>query len=324
MESEPGEGSQFHFTARFGLSSRSAAESPLDQARLRGTRVLVVDDNATNRLALAQTVARWGVQPTVAKSGRDALDKLRQAAAEGHPFPLVLSDVRMPEMDGYALLEEIRDGSGLGAPRVILLSSGAEGSAQGRMLGAAGYLTKPVRQSELRTAILQALDKAAPAEDWVPAQPEHAAGVPARQLRILVAEDNAVNQRLARRLLEKRGHAVVLADDGREALRALDRQDFDLVLMDVQMPGMDGFEATAEIRRKEKADGRHLIVVAMTAHAMKGDRERCLACGMDDYIAKPIRTRELDDVLAKLDNMEMGDGLNPRYPTAATPSALLR
>ncbi|MGA2182322.1 MAG: response regulator [Bryobacteraceae bacterium] len=308
VESEPGQGSRFHFTAPFGVSSRRGADAaPAEEPCLHGYRVLVVDDNATNRRILAETVTRWGMNPTMASSGPEAFDKLRQAASEGAPFPLVLSDVQMPEMDGYTLLETIRDGYGLGAPRVVLLTSSGQGGALGRKLGAAGYLTKPVRQSELRAAILRALDTSVAAESWIPARTEHSTGGNSRQLRVLVAEDNAVNQQLARRLLEKRGHTVVLADNGREALRALDRQDFDLVLMDVQMPGMDGFEATAEVRRREKAGERHRIIVAMTAHAMKGDRERCLECGMDDYIAKPLQTRELDEVLAKLETVETGE-----------------
>jgi signal transduction histidine kinase/CheY-like chemotaxis protein len=301
VESEPGRGSRFHFTARFGVSSRCGSPpAPVEESRLLGGRVLVVDDNATNLRILAETVTRWGMKPAIAGSGPEALEKLREAVSEGAPFPLVLSDVQMPEMDGYALLEKLGNGSGLGAPRVLLLTSSGEGSAVGRRLGAAGYLTKPVRQSELRAAILQALDTGPAASGWAPARIERSLSGQSRQLRVLVAEDNAVNQQLARRLLEKRGHTVVLVDNGREALRALERQDFELVLMDVQMPGMDGFEATAEIRRTEQAGGRHRTIVAMTAHVMKGDRERCLECGMDGYIAKPLQTRELDEVLASV------------------------
>jgi signal transduction histidine kinase/DNA-binding response OmpR family regulator len=308
VESEAGQGSRFHFTVQFGVSSRRNADSPPAEASsLRGVRVLIVDDNATNRRILVETVTRWGMNPTMAGSGPEALDKLRQAASKGAPFPLVLSDVQMPEMDGYSLLEKLRDGSGLGAPRMVLLTSSGQGGALGRKLGAAGYLTKPIRQSELRAAILEALDTSVAARSRTAASTDHSPTGHSRRLRVLVVEDNAVNQQLARRLLEKRGHIAVLADDGREALRALELQDFDLVLMDVQMPGMDGFEATAEIRHREKADGQHRIIVAMTAHAMKGDRERCLECGMDDYVAKPLQTRELDEVLAKLETAELGE-----------------
>ncbi len=306
VESEPGAGSRFHFTAQFGAGSRRAAGSPpAEESCLRGVRVLIVDDNATNRRILAETVMRWGMIPAIVDSGAEALDRLRQGASEGAPFPLVLSDVQMPEMDGYKLLEKLRDGSGLGMPRVVLLTSSGQGSALGRKLGAAGYLTKPVRQSELRAAILQALSTSGSAGSWIPARTEQSPRSNARRLLILVAEDNAVNQQLVRRLLEKRGHTVVLADNGHEALQTMEQHDFDLVLMDVQMPGMDGFEATAEIRRRENAGGPHRIIVAMTAHAMKGDRERCLERGMDDYIAKPLQTRELDEILAKLESGEI-------------------
>ena len=310
VESRKGQGSRFHFTAQFGIGSgRHAGSTPAEAPRLRGERVLIVDDNATNRRILAETVTRWGMIPATASCGEEALNSLREAMSAKAPFPLVLSDVQMPEMDGYALLEKLRDGSGFGAPRVVLLSSSGQGSALGRKLGAAGYLTKPVRQSELRAAILQALDTSAMGENPTPSPTAHASRRHSRQLRVLVAEDNGVNQQLARRLLEKRGHAVVLVDDGREALRAIEQQAFDLVLMDVQMPGMDGFEATAEIRRMEKTDGQHRLIVAMTAHAMKGDRERCLDRGMDGYIAKPIQTRELDEMLASVSALAMGQRL---------------
>jgi signal transduction histidine kinase/DNA-binding response OmpR family regulator len=298
VESEPGEGSRFHFTAGFGVSRRSIADvPPAEDPVLHGIRVLVVDDNATNRRILAETVLRWGMIPTVVGSGTDALDALHLAASESAPFPLILSDVQMPGMDGYSLLEKLREDPSLGAPRLVLLTSSGQGGALGRKLGAAGYLTKPVRRSELHAAILQALQTNVAAGNGISSLAERSAGTDSRQLRVLVAEDNEVNRKLARRLLEKRGHTVAMADNGYEALQTMERQEFDLVLMDVQMPGMDGFEATAEIRLREKASGQHRFIVAMTAHAMKGDRERCIEHGMDDYIAKPLQTRELDEVL---------------------------
>ncbi len=302
VESEAGLGSRFHFTAQFGAAApRALATPPSGDPGLRGRRILIVDDNPASRRMLAETVTRWGMLPAVAGGAPDALDRLREAAREGAPFPLVLSDVQMPGMDGYALLEKIREDSELGTPRVVLLTSGAPGSASVRTPGASGHIAKPVRQSELRAAILQALDARVPVGEGIPARAEPLSPANSSRYRILVAEDNAVNQQLARRLLEKRGHTVVLADNGLEALRTLQGQHFDLILMDIQMPEMDGFEATAEIRRREKTDGQHRIVVAMTAHAMKGDRERCLEHGMDDYIAKPLQTRELDKVLASLE-----------------------
>ncbi len=308
VESELGQGSRFHFTAHFGVSDRRREDAgPVNQPCLGGQRVLIVDDNATNRRIMAQAVIRWGMIPTTASSALEALDILARGAAGEAPFPLVLSDVQMPEMNGFTLLEKIRDRAGSEGPRVVLLTSSGQGGALGRRLGAAGYLTKPVRQSDLRVAILKALDtRVEAARIPVPTAPP---GGESRQLRVLVAEDNAVNQQLARRLLEKHGHTVVLVDNGYDAVATMKAQDFDLVLMDVQMPGMDGFDATAEIRRLEKTDGKHRMIVAMTAHAMKGDRERCLQYGMDDYIAKPIQIRELNKILAQLERVETGEQL---------------
>jgi signal transduction histidine kinase/CheY-like chemotaxis protein len=305
VESEPGQGSRFHFTAHFGVSGRCREDTGArNEPSLGGQRVLIVDDNATNRHMLSQTVIRWGMIPTAAASGQEALDILDRQP----PFPLVLSDVQMPEMDGFTLLEKIRDRGGSQAARVILLTSGGQGGVLGRKLGAAGYLTKPVRQSDLRVAILRALDTRVEAATSIPVPTAPPSGE-WRQLRVLVAEDNAVNQRLACRLLEKHRHTVVLVDNGYDAVATMKAQDFDLVLMDVQMPGMDGFDATAEIRRLEKTDGKHRMIVAMTAHAMKGDRERCLQYGMDDYIAKPVQIRELNKILAKLEFVEAGEKL---------------
>jgi len=309
VESEPGQGSRFHFTAHFGVSDRSREDAgPVNEPCLDGQRVLIVDDNATNRRIMAHTVIRWGMIPTTASSALEALDILARGAAGEAPFPLVLSDVQMPDMDGFTLLEKIRDRAGSEAPRVVLLTSSGQGGMLGRKLGAAGYLTKPVRQSDLRVAILKALDTRVEAAPRVPVPTPLPSGE-SRQLRVLVAEDNAVNQQLACRLLEKHGHTVVLVDNGHDAVATMKAQDFDLVLMDVQMPGMDGFDATAEIRRLEKTDGKHRMIVAMTAHAMKGDRERCLQYGMDDYIAKPVQLRELNKILAKLELVETGEQL---------------
>ena len=246
--------------------------------------------------------------PTTASSALEALDLLIRQGAEETPFALVLSDVQMPDMDGFTLLQEIRYRAGPEAPRVVLLTPGGRDGALGQQLGAAGYLTKPVRQSDLRVAILKALDTRVEAATRIPVATASASRE-SRQLRVLVAEDNAVNQQLARRLLEKHGHTVVLVDNGHDAVTTMKAQDFDLVLMDVQMPGMDGFDATAEIRRLEKTDGKHRMIVAMTAHAMKGDRERCLQYGMDDYIAKPMQIRELNKILAKLELVETGEQL---------------
>jgi PAS domain S-box-containing protein len=296
VESEPGRGSTFGFTLPFTIAQEPMGR-PADPERVRGLSVLVVDDNATNRRILVETLAHWEMQPLAVDSGEAALRLLEQAHAEGEPVALVILDAQMPGMDGFALAERIRRQPDLVAGTVMMLSSsGQPGSvARRRELGIASYLTKPVRQADLWTAILEALGTdekhAAPAAAPVPT----ATG---RPLRILLAEDNVFNQRLAVGLLEREGHSVVVTGDGHEALAALQREAFDLVLMDVQMPGLDGLDATRIIRQRESGLGQHLPIVAMTAYAMKGDRERCLDAGMDAYVSKPIRASELYAALA--------------------------
>jgi CheY-like chemotaxis protein len=247
------------------------------------------------------------MRPTLVDGGRPALATLESARAEGEPFAVILLDAMMPEMDGFTLAERIRLGSAARATLMMLSSAGRREDAERcRALGVAAFLTKPIRQSTLLDALLTAL---APAEKAPsPALPsrEPAPGRSRPSLQVLLAEDNAVNQRLAASLLEKRGHRVVVAGNGREALLALERQPFDVVLMDVQMPGLDGFEATAAIRARERSSGAHLPIIAMTAHALKGDRERCLAAGMDGYVAKPLDPRELFLVLEGLGPPERG------------------
>jgi len=300
VESEMGKGSRFHFTAHFGLQKVPARTIvPRDPATLRDMRVLVVDDNATNRQILLKMLANWHTTPLAAESGAKAITALREAQGLGRHFPLILVDAQMPEMDGFALAESIKRNPEWGTATIMMLSSaGQRGDAKRcRELGIAAYLTKPVRQAELLDAILTALGTK-PIKEAVPALvTRHSLRENSKHLCILLVEDNAVNQRLAARLLEKRGHTVAIAGNGKEALAALEKQSFDLVFMDVQMPEMDGFEATAAIRGKEKASGNHLPIIAMTAHAMAGDRERCLEAGMDDYITKPIRLEELDALL---------------------------
>jgi CheY-like chemotaxis protein len=260
--------------------------------------VLVVDDNATNRRILEAMLTHWMMLPTLAEGGCKALGYMGAARNAGKPYPLVLIDAQMPDMDGFALAERIKqDPSLAGATIMMLTSAGQRGdAARCRELGIAVYLIKPIRQSELLEAILLALGRPSPQGERPTVLTRHSLREARRKLRVLVAEDNAVNQQLAVRLLEKQGHTVAVAGNGREALEALEKAapgGFDVVLMDVQMPEMDGVEATAAIRQKEKATGKHLPIVAITAHALKGDRERCLAAGMDDYVAKPIQAREL-------------------------------
>jgi CheY-like chemotaxis protein len=259
---------------------------------LHGLPVLVVDDNATNRRILEEVLGHWGMKVTTVDGGRSALAALERARSAGAAFALVLIDGHMPDMDGFMLAERIQQNPQFAGSTLVLLTSGGQPGdiARCRQLGIASYLMKPVKQSELLRALSNALRL--PRRDEAPAEPA-ASGESPRPLRILLAEDNPVNQRLAVRLLEKRGHAVALAGNGKEALAALERQPFDLVLMDWEMPEMNGFETTAAIRTREQGTGRRLPILAMTAHALKGDRERCLAAGMDGYIAKPIQAQEL-------------------------------
>jgi two-component system sensor histidine kinase/response regulator len=300
VESAPRQGSTFHFTARFGTHA-AALERPAlpEPGRLRDLSVLVVDDNATNRFILAETLSQWHMRPTVVESAAAALQALEHAQRVGEPFGLVLLDAHMPEVDGFTLAERIREHPDLAGATVMMLSSACQpvDTRRCQELGLAAYLTKPIKQADLYRSILGALGSPiAAATEPGPPTPV----CPRRALRVLLAEDNPVNQKLAVRLLEKQGHAVVLAVNGIEAVDMVERQPFDLVLMDVQMPEMDGFEATAAIRAREQAAGRHMPILAMTAYAMKGDRERCLASGMDAYVSKPIQPRELWHAIEQL------------------------
>ena len=303
VESELGRGSQFHFTAQVGFADTKIIEvgTIAPPEILRDVKVLVVDDNRTNRRILEGMLGRWEMKSTSAQDGEEALTKLSEAQQSGEPFALILMDMHMPNMDGFQLIERIRERPGSAAATIMMLTSAGHlgDAARCKELGVAAYLLKPIRQSELREAIARVLGarEQKGAIPLITRYSLHDAREPSSSLRILLAEDNPVNQRLASRLLEKRGHSVMVAENGLEALAALEKESFDLVLMDMQMPVMDGFEATAAIRKKEETRGNHLPVVALTAHAMKGDREKCLAGGMDGYLAKPIRPQELDEIL---------------------------
>src|SRR5580700_231130 len=303
VESDVGRGSQFHFTVRLGVAD--VKEMKLGTAAppelLRDVKVLVVDDNRTNRRILEGMLLHWHMKPTSVDCGGAALAQLSAALEAGEPYALILTDMHMPDMDGFALIEQIRRRPELSAATIMMLTSaGHRGdAARCQELGVSAYLLKPIRQSELREAVARVLgareqDGAIPLVTRFSLQD---AREPDAYLRVLLAEDNLVNQRLVVRLLEKRGHRVVVASTGLEVLRALEKESFDLVLMDLQMPEMDGFEATTGIREKEKGTGAHQAIVALTAHAMKGDREKCLAAGMDGYLTKPIRPQELDQLL---------------------------
>jgi two-component system sensor histidine kinase/response regulator len=291
VESTPNEGSTFHFTAPFGAPEARVEATTVN---LTDLRALVVDDNAVNRRVLQELLIRWRMRPTVVESGAAALRALEDARASADPFTLVLLDVHMPEMDGFEVARRIRDElKTVGSTIMMLSSSGQYGeSARCRELGIAQHLTKPIEQRELLNAIRRTLSNEGPARAAMP-QAMMPAQLPDRRLHILLAEDNLVNQRLAATLLERRGHRVTIVGNGREAIAALDRTHFDVVLMDLQMPLMGGLEATAAIRKREEAAGGHLPIVAMTAHAMKGDRERALAAGMDEYITKPLDSKRL-------------------------------
>jgi len=303
VESEVGRGTQFHFTLRLGTSEKTIGLGGIVPPEiLRDVKVLVVDDNRTSRRILEGMLKRWEMKPTLVEGGEEALTKLSSALEAGEAYALVLTDTHMPKMDGFTLIERIRQRPELSTATIMMLTSaGHRGdAARCQELGVAAYLLKPIRQSELREAIARVLG-AREEKGAIPLITRYslqdARGTTAAVLRVLVAEDNSVNQLLVTRLLEKRGHRVVIAANGREALAALEKESYDLVLMDVQMPEMDGLEATAALREREKGSGMHQPVVALTAHAMKGDQERGLAAGMDGYLSKPIRTQELDAIL---------------------------
>jgi CheY-like chemotaxis protein len=271
-------------------------EPPALLADLRDLRVLVVDDNATNRRILCEMLSNWHMKPTAVEGAREALEVLERERSAGTPQVLAIVDALMPGTDGYTLTERIRADRRLSATRIIMLTSaGPVGRGRARKAGVARFLTKPVKQSDLLDAIVNVL---APTRGRVPGAPTpRVARRASRLLDILVAEDNPINQKLVLRLLEKWGHRPRLARNGREAVEATGRESFDLVLMDVQMPELGGLEATEAIRQREKGSGSKVPIVAMTAHAMKGDRERCLAAGMDGYVSKPLDARELYEAI---------------------------
>jgi signal transduction histidine kinase/CheY-like chemotaxis protein len=301
VESVLGQGSIFNFTARFGVSTAGSCRWPLETLPLKAMRVLMVSGNLTNRRNLGRLLASWGMRPALAGDGAEALRTLAQARESNDPFQMVLTDARMPEMDGFQLAQEIGRNSLLPDTTIIMLASAGQrgDAARCRELQLAGYLTRPVGQAELLDAMLRVTSSKNLRPRPVLVTP-HLLRQDGRSLRILLAEDNPVNQLLALRLLEKEGHVVVTTSNGRSALERLENEAFDLVLMDVQMPEMDGFEATAAIRKKEEATGAHIPIVAMTAHAMQGDKERCLAAGMDSYLSKPMSAKELLPVIQEV------------------------
>ncbi len=301
VESAEGKGSTFHFTATFGLGRGPIPPRPApDLTRVKDLPVLVVDDNGTNRRILRELLRNWGMRPTAVASGTEALAALKQAAGESRPFAMVLLDHMMPEMDGLMLAEEIQRHPELASSVLMMLSSSdrREKAARCRELGLTAYLSKPIRRSELLDGIMAMVS---PPTATQPAEARRREfGRCDRSLRLVLAEDNLINQKLAIRLLEKRGHKIEVVNNGKELLDVLERGRYDLILMDVMMPEMDGLEATLAIRAREAETGGHIPIVAMTAHAMKGDRERCLEVGMDGYLAKPLQPGELFETIESL------------------------
>jgi PAS domain S-box-containing protein len=296
LESTVDQGSTFHFTVRFGRLAQSEDQPALpDRERVCDLPVLIVDDNTTTRRILYEVLSHGGMRPMTAESGETALAALTHARDLGTPFPLVLLDAMMPDMDGFTLAAHIKHDPTLASATIMMLTSRGQrhDAARCQELGIAAYLTKPITQVELWQAIGRVLHSAIPAATLSPAVASRALQETHRPLRVLLAEDNVVNQRLAARLMEKRGHTVVVVSTGREALAALAQEPFDVVLMDVQMPDMDGLEATTAIRKWEQETRIHVPIIAMTAHTMQGDAERCLAAGMDSYVSKPIKPEDL-------------------------------
>jgi len=305
VESREGKGSTFWFTVVLEKQPQAARSTITIPADIRGLRVLVVDDNETNRKILRIQLKSWGCRPAEVPAGDRALELLREAKKSGDPFQLAIIDMQMPGMDGETLGRIIKADPTISDTVLVLMTSiGLRGDARRcREIGFAAYLSKPVRGSQLYDVLVEVMSKRTLQE-----QPQELVTKYSikegrkRKMRILLAEDNPVNQKVASRILEKGGYQVDVVANGREAVEAFQNSSYDLVFMDVQMPELDGFEATRVIREKEKGSERHIPIIAMTAHAMKGDRERCLEAGMDDYIPKPIQPKDMFEVIDKWAN----------------------
>ena len=297
VESQPGLGSTFHFTALLDVEEDLDVEEPIGKWRnMTDLPVLIVDDNATNRRIFEELLISWRMRPLAVDGAAAALAALEKSSCEGQPFAVVLLDGHMPDMDGFALAQRIINDQRYAGTKLVMLTSAGEpeDAARCRKLGISAYLTKPVKQSELFDIVVNVISEPVVEKPKSPKK----ARAKGRGLHVLLAEDNEINQLVATRILEKLGHQVTVVSSGREAVSAIQSGKFDVIAMDVQMPEMDGLEATAEIRRKERTTGTHIPIIAMTAHAMKGDRERCLEAGMDAYTSKPIRISELEHAIA--------------------------
>ncbi|MDO8142444.1 MAG: response regulator, partial [Candidatus Brocadiales bacterium] len=311
VESEVGKGSIFKFTANFGIQ-----KSPHEHKKhkrppeldIMGMRVIIIDDNATNRLIMKNMLSGWGAIITEAEDGVRGLAEIRNAIHAKDPYKLMLLDCRMPGMDGFGVADQIKNELGdIGMTIMMLTSDNRTGDmARCLDLGITGYVVKPVKRASLRDSIANIMSsKKGASKNVTVVEGDVSAAVQPqpleihRPLHILLAEDNEINQRLAVRMLKKRGHTVVVAGNGRNALEALEREKFDLVLTDVQMPEMDGLELTGRIRSKERETGSHIPIIAMTAMAVIGDKERCIDAGMDSYVSKPIKSEELFETIKR-------------------------
>ncbi|HEY1783986.1 MAG TPA: response regulator, partial [Pirellulales bacterium] len=308
VESEVGRGSTFHFTARLKVADISAENSAATMAALEDMKVLVVDDDSASCLDLHDMLSTWKMNPVMAASATEAFAVAKAAAAAGEPFPLILVDFLISETEGFSLVEQIGADPALAGTSIVMLISEADYrlTVLSKKLGIVAYLRKPLNQSTLFDTVVTAIlaqstgrraeSRTSPSNRGNTTMQTEPAAV--RPLNILLVEDNAINQRVAQRMLHLAGHHVTLAANGKQALALIQQSTFDTVLMDVQMPDMNGIETTTAIRRIEKQTGRHTRIIAMTAHALKGDRERCLAAGMDGYVSKPVSSKELLTALA--------------------------
>ena len=317
-------GSTFHFTACLGVRHEQVEETVTgDAPDLQGLKVLVVDDNPMNRRVLEKTISHGGMEPTTVPDGPAALDAMLAAHRESKPFDVILIDSLMPEMDGFELTERIRGHADIAESLVVMLTSvGQRGDAQRcSELGIAGYLSKPTRRADLLATIRYALSAKAGQQPRPTLVTRHSLRQHRRNRRILLAEDNPVNQKLALKMLHKAGYTVSVVEDGEKALALLEQEDFDLILMDVQMPRLDGIQTTRRIREREQVTGGHIPIVAMTAHALTGNREACLAEGMDGYLAKPIRTQELYQSIENLvEGFPQGEEASPQLCFGGAPA----
>ncbi|TKJ42190.1 hypothetical protein CEE37_00495 [candidate division LCP-89 bacterium B3_LCP] len=329
VQSEAGKGSTFAFTAKF-KQQEVQAKAPLsiETSNLKGIKTLIVDDSSTNRRFLKQTLTNWQMKPNVANSSENALSMIEKAYDTEQQFDLCIINGYMPRMDGFELASQLKgDVKHSGVDIIMLTSTGQRGdAARCKKLGIVGYLTKPVKYSDLHDVISLAYGESHQASKDSALLTSHLVRENRKRYNILVAEDNPVNQRLAIRLLEKHGHRVTVANNGREAVemfKKLTPGGIDVILMDVQMPEMDGYEATISIRNLEKETGAHIPIIALTAHAMKGDRERCLHVGMDSVITKPIKTKVLYEVIEDTANSLQDDGVGEVIGTEAGKESLL-